>query len=69
MIEWLAFTVTILAVACNAFVILPWNLLLGLASCVLWCVYAFKEELTAVFWINVIMGAIYLFGYVGYLLL
>ena len=69
MIEWWAFVITIIAVICNAFVILPWNTLFGVASCILWCIYANQKDLSAVFWVNVILGTIYFFGYIGYLLL
>lgn len=68
MVEWSAFVITVIAVICNAFVLLPWNTLFGILSCVLWCIYAYQEQLLAVFWINVLMGAIYLVGYIGYLL-
>jgi hypothetical protein len=67
MIEWAAFFTTILAVFCNSFMLFPWNYLLGILSALLWCVYASEKDLVAVFWINFIIGTIYLCGYIGYL--
>jgi hypothetical protein len=68
MIEWFAFVITIIAVFCNSFMIIPWNYLFGVVSAILWCIYASDENLPAVFWINFIIGTIYLMGYMEYLL-
>jgi nicotinamide riboside transporter PnuC len=61
-LSWVAFSVTLIAVFMSARkIVLNW--IVGIISNILWCIYAIGAHQTALFYCNIILGLMGLYGF------